>query len=323
MKHRPIFVHDNATVKWMHNGISYCMHIWSDEWADSPREWDNLTTMACWHRDYRLGDNVEEKTPEQFWQKLVRQHCSDEEIFEAVRDGRLEGIRLEKNQDDPETYDIYETCYLAGFQTSNEAKEYLEYSEIGERAVADYIVDDLEISHCMALMEPYAVWLPLWLYDHSGLTISCGNRNGVYADRWDSGQVGWILAFKDKIMSEAVEIVEDVIEKQTLSNGVTVETRMTRPLTEETWKNRAFSLMKSDVEQYDQYLRGESYVCTIYQAAEDDWDEIDCCGGFLGDDLVENGMLDEAAGFGLKEAIERNEYEIGEAKERKVVTFSF
>lgn len=32
------------------------IRIIRDENADSPREWDNLGVMACWHRRYLLGD---------------------------------------------------------------------------------------------------------------------------------------------------------------------------------------------------------------------------------------------------------------------------
>lgn len=32
-----------------------------DEFPQSPREWDNLGTMACWHRDYLLGDEEPQK----------------------------------------------------------------------------------------------------------------------------------------------------------------------------------------------------------------------------------------------------------------------
>lgn len=32
------------------------LKILRDDHADSPRAWDNLGTMVCWHRKYRLGD---------------------------------------------------------------------------------------------------------------------------------------------------------------------------------------------------------------------------------------------------------------------------
>ncbi len=35
---------------------SYSIEIVSDEFTDSPREWDNVSTIVCWHRNYILGD---------------------------------------------------------------------------------------------------------------------------------------------------------------------------------------------------------------------------------------------------------------------------
>lgn len=34
----------------------YKLEIFQEEWADSPRYWDNLTTMVCFHNRYDLGD---------------------------------------------------------------------------------------------------------------------------------------------------------------------------------------------------------------------------------------------------------------------------
>lgn len=43
--------------RYEHNG--YTVVIDSDEEGSNPREWDNLGTMLCWHRDYNLGDTGE------------------------------------------------------------------------------------------------------------------------------------------------------------------------------------------------------------------------------------------------------------------------
>jgi hypothetical protein len=37
-----------------------------DEEPESPREWDNLGTMVCWHGRYNLGDKHDFPTPEDF-----------------------------------------------------------------------------------------------------------------------------------------------------------------------------------------------------------------------------------------------------------------
>jgi hypothetical protein len=34
------------------------------------------------------------------------------------------------------------------------------------------------------------VVVPVWAYDHSGVSFSTGERTGQFADRWDSGQAG-------------------------------------------------------------------------------------------------------------------------------------
>ena len=35
---------------------NYTITVSQDTMAESPREWDNLGTMVCWHRSYNLGD---------------------------------------------------------------------------------------------------------------------------------------------------------------------------------------------------------------------------------------------------------------------------
>lgn len=43
------------------------MSIMLDEEPLNPRkEWDNLGTMACWHRNYNLGDEMPDVTPEEY-----------------------------------------------------------------------------------------------------------------------------------------------------------------------------------------------------------------------------------------------------------------
>ena len=41
-----------------------------DEMADNPRNWDNLGTMVCWHRRYRLGDQHTYGTPQAFTEAI-------------------------------------------------------------------------------------------------------------------------------------------------------------------------------------------------------------------------------------------------------------
>lgn len=115
--------------------------------------------------------------------------------------------------------------------------------------------------------EGLAVILPLYLYDHSGITISTEGWRYPYNDRWDSGQVGWIYVTKDRLRREY---------------GVK---RITKRII-----RRAEDALRGEVETYDLYLRGEVYGFAVYET--DGWTKIDSCGSFFGDNPVQNGMMD-------------------------------
>ena len=95
--------------------------------------------------------------------------------------------------------------------------------------------------------------LPLYLYDHSGITISC-SHSYPYNDRWDAGQVGWTYASYNEIKNEYETVNAETIEK-------------------------AKQRLIDETETYDNYLRGNSYGYII----EKDGEEIDSCWGYLGD----------------------------------------
>ena len=94
------------------------------------------------------------------------------------------------------------------------------------------------------------VILPLYLYDHSGITM---NTTG-FSCPWDSGQVGWIYAHEETIKKEYGNVTPETLKK--------TET-----------------LLQSEVKEYDYYLTGQCYGYQLFKADE----EIDSCWGFLGD----------------------------------------
>lgn len=94
---------------------------------------------------------------------------------------------------------------------------------------------------------------PLFLYDHSGLTISMV----PFACPWDSGQIGYILMprAKAKLTWPDVKDSKELAEK-------------------------AREYLKASVEEYDRYLRGEIY---FYEIRNANGDTVDSCGGFDAD----------------------------------------
>lgn len=106
---------------------------------------------------------------------------------------------------------------------------------------------------------------PLYLLDHSGLSISVSDFN----DRWDSGCVG--LGFVRESHLKALGWAPE---------DITAE--------------KADELLKSEVDLYDQYLTGETYTFTKYVGGVEDGDAY--AGTYYGYDLMENGLLYEAFG---------------------------
>jgi hypothetical protein len=161
--------------------MTQVLKIKRDDDASSPREYDNLGHMVCWHRRYKLGD--------------------------------------EKPSEQP----------------------------------ADWI-------EAYTAENPDAAILPLYLYDHGGISISCG----AFSCPWDSGQLGWVVVDADRIRHEysCTEITAEIRE-------------------------RVIEVLKSEVECYDAYLRGDVWGYVIEEATTCDhgdthYDHVDSCWGFIG-----------------------------------------
>ena len=262
---KPIYISDNDYFRWQYNGNEYVLHIQQDSDPEDPRTlYDHDCLMACFHPRYRLGDTIDQREPEAFWQGLVRKYVPEATLFNKAN---------AKPDEIPDRY-------------TWEDNDGTVYGNLTSWKVCLYYVEDLTIPQCQSLLYPYLVSLPLWLYDHSGITISCGDREYPYNDRWDSGLVGWIVYARQ---------AEDG----------------------ENWCENAYARMLAEVEEYDQYLQHEVYGFTLYKNRE----EIDSCWDFYGDDLTQNGILDECPG--LTEALASDSYTTGQARKETTVTYYF
>lgn len=203
------------------------IRIVQDQSPQSPREWDNLGTMVCFHNRYDLGDSTD------------------------------------INHND--------------FDSWAEMEKYL-YKK-----------------------EDAAIVLPLYLYDHSGITISTGS----FSCRFDSGQIGFIYISRAKILKE-----------------------YGRKIVTKALKEKVTTYLEGEVKTYDQYLTGDVYGFIVEEAnemvklsrkdyeagvcdnveSETEWTEIDSCWGFYGDDFITNGVLDHA-GEEFKEQLKNIEIE--------------
>ena len=171
------------------------LQIFNDEWAESPREWDNLGTMAIFHRRYDFGDKVN--------------FSSDD------------------------------------FNSWTEMEKYL--------------INDLDA----------AVILPIYMYDHSGITI---NTTG-FSCPWDSGQVGFIYVTKQE--------VRDNYKVKRITNKL---------------RDRVEKVLQDEVKTMDYYITGEVYGYQVIKRSLEEGqvreEILDSCSGFYGDDFEKNGIAD-------------------------------
>ncbi len=61
-----------------HEHKDFIIEIVADDNPVSPRQWDNLGTMFCWHPEYELGDGL----PERMKQRFSRWNATEVEAFE-------------------------------------------------------------------------------------------------------------------------------------------------------------------------------------------------------------------------------------------------
>lgn len=123
-----------------------------------------------------------------------------------------------------------------------------------------------EMKKAIIKNENVGVILPLYLYDHSGITM---NTTG-FECRWDSGQVGFIFISKKKMLEEY---------------GGKICTKQL--------KERVAKYLVAEVETYDQYLTGDVYGFEIWKLGKKSGKEkekIDSCWGYYGqDECMEQG----------------------------------
>ena len=156
-------------------------------------------------------------------------------------------------------------------------KKYKDYATT--RSVIDEhineLIDAVWMKHCVAL--------PLYLYDHGDVTM---NTTG-FTCPWDSGQVGYIYC-----------TLETMRKEFNLSTTITWATTVP-------WGGKQTSLREiaelwcaSDVKVYDSYLRGDVYgfiveeCLSCSECGNENWEVIDSCWGFFGQDPRTNGMAD-------------------------------
>lgn len=206
----------------------YTLLVKQDDDPPNPRvDADNFGTMVCFHPRYNLGDAHAYADSDDFLQDLFVETVGGGERGEAMY-GKL----------------------LDKFDAT-------EHGGPGSPALARAVDDAL-----LAVIRKKHIVLPVYLYDHSGLSIS----TRPFSCPWDSGQVGWVVASRDNILKEygGQKLTQAKLE-------------------------RAETLLRSEVDTYDHYLRGDCVGYELYKGGK----MVDSCWGFLGDEKESLAMIEE------------------------------
>lgn len=238
---------------------TYTLFLCEDNDPPNPRkDYEPFGRMICWHSRYNIGDNHEYAEPIDFLRDMVMTFFKDTpgNVFDYVKQGLSQYARLEYDNQNCQWH-LKEPSLFGGethWYTTNVYNEFMQNSRISDDAFYD-IVHALGIKDLMVLLTHIKgfILLPLYLYDHSGITISTSPFNCP----WDSGQVGWIYCTPKRLQEEFGDITE-------------------------TNMKQANRLIEEEIKAYDAYLRGECYGYCLYLGMR----EIDSCWGFLG--AIEN-----------------------------------
>lgn len=177
-----------------------------DEDAESPREWDNLGKMVCFHGRYDLGDEHDYSGPKDFLLNLLLEH-ENELLAGACPDVLSRLFYYWKNHDGANDALCLELLNMAEELTHSQLGDSFPADKLGQVIAKDdpawlweMVEEELSSGEFLGIVEYLGkyVILPLYLYDHGSITMS----TGAFSCPWDSGQVGWIYASKKTFIDE-------------------------------------------------------------------------------------------------------------------------
>lgn len=248
------------------------INIYYDSDADDPRSWDNVATFVCEHRHYSLGD---EHDIEGCVERLFSDYVSDKKIIEYFIKTR--GAKLIPGEEEDESDYYYE------YESSYRGEKYTHYIDADsemqrEDGIASQMADELDLNEKLQLIDETGevAMLPISMYEHSGITIWLGSKDGHFDSQWDCSSIGFAYIEKSTAEKE--------MPQRKLDDGQ-----------ENDWKKWAYDMMEGEMETYDQFVRGEVYGYMIEDENGEEGSDTDLCGcwGFYGDDGKKD-MIEEA-----------------------------
>jgi len=224
--------------------IGQCLiKIHYDEDAESPRADDNLGTIVSWHRRHHLGDEQPTEDAGEYLINLARRASRK---FDRMMDR-------------------FETLDRSGHD-----------GPVFDKALAR-VKEERE-----AVLDRHYARLPLYLYDHSGITIS----TGPFSCPFDSGQVGFIYCSLQKARENWVLCKSAgwkyLMDEWMDGDRYIGDEQKKLPKAQRkkvTLRDATIRALEQEVSHYDDFLTGQ---CFGYVVEAENGEE-ESCWGFVGD----------------------------------------
>lgn len=237
-------------------GNEYTLEVMKDDDGESPREWDNVCTMVCWHRNYNLGDKHDYDDSDEFFNDILHNVCGMEyEDFEELSTREKYKLACENDKIYIQELNLYDHSGLTISTSSG-----YPYNGRWDAGCVGwvYVSKEKAMEECGGIPKK----------DENGEFIKIPHEH-------PNGNVTYSIEFTPITEENWKEVAEYYMD-----NEVNVYDQYLRGDT------YGFKLTKKVIEQDICPHCGE-----VIREYEDE-EEIDSCWGFYGDCLEENGILD-------------------------------
>lgn len=249
------------------DGKLFRFAIEPDEYPSNPRrDWDNEAShLMCWYKGYDLGDKHDYSDPDDFFNTLIWQEYKAKKsnpIINYVRKNKTtRNIQIKYNRSEWR-YELYADGQ--DWKTREIVSQFITWENELD-LLEDAVLEELTYSDKIKMLERKGYYfIPVNVYEHSGITMYTGSRWNHYDAQWDCSEVGWIYTSKTELIKA----------RWGYRNP---KTGKTYTATKNNWRKAADYILESEVEIYDMYLTGDVYAIRedVYDFDVEDWVDIE------------------------------------------------